>query len=45
MSCSWCRSPQVEEEIDLCRRHIAEAEGESLDSLDRREAAERADRQ
>lgn len=47
--CPWCKGQEIEpaDEDDafatLCRGHIAEYLGESLASLDRREAAERAD--
>lgn len=50
-TCPWCAdesSPFEPEDSDdaeltLCRGHFAEYEGESLASLDRREAEQRAD--
>ena len=43
-SCPWCQDADAEEFSPLlCRWHLAEYEGTSLDGLDRMEAAERAD--
>lgn len=39
--CPWCADPNADDDIDpelLCRMHLAEYEGLSLDELDRRDA-------
>lgn len=42
--CSWCADDSIDEYSPaLCRTHLAEYGGTSLDGLDRMEASERAD--
>jgi hypothetical protein len=51
MDCLWCNNPNADDTAvatsasykQLCRYHLAEYEGLSLDGLDRMEAAEHAD--
>lgn len=44
MTCPWCQDDNADDYSPLlCRYHVAEYEGTSLDGLDRMEAAERAD--
>lgn len=47
--CAWCKAPGTDYEPgdpegELCRSHLAEYEGLSLDGLDRMEAEQAADR-
>lgn len=47
--CVWCKTPGTDYEPgdpegELCRSHLAEYEGLSLDGLDRMEAEQVADR-
>ena len=47
--CPWCRTPDsdyepMDPERELCRAHLAEHEGLSLDGLDRMEREQAADR-
>jgi hypothetical protein len=52
-SCPWCRAPEeeyepfdnIEAESELCRGHLAEYLGTSLDGLDRMESEMRKDRE
>jgi hypothetical protein len=48
VTCLWCRNPGSDEEpvnpdAQLCRGHLAEHEGLSLDGLDRMDAEQAAD--